>query len=349
MSIIFWVLYYIVPGIYAWKKRTQELAKCVYSLFGTMFAVYLAIWCENMIHKNLGHLITLPAAKLWLTTITSVVIWLIVSVAFRYAVNKLSPAGLAIFDFNEKVCKFLVPMLVFLHYGLICAMLFTIFSVSPAARYVNSVSLNKSLCSGARYRMLWNTFLIDRFSFQEASINARRRAFDRFVPEDPDQVLREIEEAKRKKAEAEAAATAAKLAAQKAAKEKAEAEAKAKAEAEAKEKEERRKKKRRGRITIYQESAPGGPVVAVDQTPEMPKTKPVKKKVKKKKNNPEPAPAPAAAPAEQQTSDSGSMLTQDAKARFDKMPDNRLKKELGKMLFQVQKNQNNATAASQSK
>ena len=351
MYILFWLFYYILPGVAAWKLRSADFAKCVYGFFGTAFAVYLAVWSENMLHKTIDPLIRNTDVKSWLTVISLVLIWFFATIIFHFAVTKLAPDGFELFEFPEHICKFLGPLTVFLHCGLICAMIFTIFSVSPFARHVNIVSLEPSLCSGARYRILWDSFFIDRFSWQEAGINARRRSFDRFVPEKPEQVLKALEEAKRKKAEAEAAARAAELAARKAAHEKALAEAKAREEAEKKERI-LKKKKRLGKIIIYQEQSPGGPVVAVDQTPEATdeEEQPVKKKKKKKKKSRKKthsAEAPDTSVPHQENGEPTGIMTTEAQRRFNNMSDNKLKKQLGKMIFSAQENQKNALSAAQ--
>lgn len=184
-----YLLYYIaLPLFAAWKKRNDALAEAVFSLFGTMLSAYLAVWCEGLVSSSLNSLFQLPGEfKAWLGAATVLLIWVITAVIFKKIIDSLVPEGLHLFVFPEKVEKYLVPAVVFLHTGLIAALLFTAFAVSPATKYLPFVTQNKSLCSATRYRMLWNSFFIDRFSFQPVTVNQRRRAFDRFVPENAEE------------------------------------------------------------------------------------------------------------------------------------------------------------------
>ena len=183
---MYWICYIILPLIAAWKKRSANFAKEFYSLFNTMVSAYLAVWCEPLVRNCIGALV--PQDKLllaWLSAGSMVVIWFIAAVVLYKVVEMLCPEGVEGFLLPEKTVKFLTPAAVFLHTGLIVALLFTILSVSPVKKYAPFVFDDPSLCSAARYRFLWNSFIIDRFSFQSVGVTERRRAFDRFVPADP--------------------------------------------------------------------------------------------------------------------------------------------------------------------
>ena len=113
-----------------------------------------------------------------------------------------------------------------------------------------------------------------------------------------------------------------------------------------------KKKKRLGKIIIYQEQSPGGPVVAVDQTPEATdeEEQPVKKKKKKKKKSRKKthsAEAPDTSVPHQENGEPTGIMTTEAQRRFNNMSDNKLKKQLGKMIFSAQENQKNALSAAQ--
>ena len=196
---MYWLYYIALPLFAAWKKRKDALAEVVFSLFGTMLSAYLAVWCEGLVSSSLTSLFHLNASlKAWLCTGSLLLIWLITAVIFKKITEALVPEGLHFFVFPEKVEKYLVPAVAFLHTGLIAALLFTIFAVSPATKYLPFVTQNKSLCSATRYRMLWNSFFIDRFSFQSVTVNQRRRAFDRFVPENAEEYRKSQISSKRK-------------------------------------------------------------------------------------------------------------------------------------------------------
>lgn len=195
-----YLLYYIaLPLFAAWKKRKDALAEVVFSLFGTMLSAYLAVWCEGLVSSSLGSLFQLPGElKAWLGAGSVLLIWIITAVIFKKIIDALVPEGLHLFSFPEKVEKYLVPAVVFLQTGLIAALLFSAFAISPATKYLPFVTQNKSLCSATRYRILWNSFFIDRFSFQPVTVNQRRRAFDRFVPENAEEYRQSKVSSKRK-------------------------------------------------------------------------------------------------------------------------------------------------------
>ena len=183
---MYWICYIILPGIAAWKKRSANFAKEFYALCGTMLSAYLAVWCEPLVRTSIGSII--PQDKLllsWLAPGSMIVIWFIIEVVFFKLIEMLRPEGVESVMMPEKAVKYLTPAAVFLHAGLIISLIFTILSVSPVKRYAPFVFDDPSLCSAARYRFLWNSFFIDRFSFQSVSVTQRRRAFDRFVPADP--------------------------------------------------------------------------------------------------------------------------------------------------------------------
>lgn len=195
-----YLLYYIaLPLFAAWKKRKDALAEVVFSLFGTMLSAYLAVWCEGLVSSSLGSLFQLPGElKAWLGAGSVLLIWVITAVIFRKIIDALVPEGLHLFSFPEKVEKYLVPAVVFFQTGLIAALLFSAFAISPATKYLPFITQNKSLCSATRYRILWNSFFIDRFSFQPVTVNQRRRAFDRFVPENAEEYRQSKVSSKRK-------------------------------------------------------------------------------------------------------------------------------------------------------
>lgn len=185
-----WIYYYLLPLIVAWKKRSADTAEEVFALYGTMFGTFLAIWLEPLVSESLSTLIPpdFKMLKPWISAISIAAVTLVAVVVFKKVSEKIAPDGLDSFVFPEKITKFLVPCVVFLHTGLVCAMLFTVLSVTPLVKYAPFIFRNESLCSSTRYRMLWNTFLIDRFSMQPSTITLRRRAFDRFVPEKPGEI-----------------------------------------------------------------------------------------------------------------------------------------------------------------
>lgn len=181
---MYYFYYLLLPVFVAWKKRSADMAEVTFALFSTMLGAFLAIWCESLVRSSIaalasGYKVVIP----WLGMATILVIWFITEVIFKKTVEYLLPEGLSGISFPEKITKFLVPLVVFLHTGLICALIFTAVAVSPVRKYVPFIIEESSLCSAARYRMLWNTFFIDRFSFQAVTITQRRRAFDRFIPE----------------------------------------------------------------------------------------------------------------------------------------------------------------------
>jgi hypothetical protein len=197
---MYWFYYIALPLFAAWKKRKDALGEVAFSLFGTMFSAYLAVWCEPLVSSSLNSLFPLgKELKVWLAPGAVLVIWVITAVIFKKIIESLVPEGLHLFSFPEKVEKYLVPVVVFLQTGLIAALLFTAFAVSPAVRYLPFITQDKALCSATRYRILWNSFFIDRFSFQSVTVNQRRRAFDRFVPENPEQYRQSTVSPKRRK------------------------------------------------------------------------------------------------------------------------------------------------------
>lgn len=190
---MYWFCYIILPAIAAWKKRSANLAKEVYALFSTMLSAYLAVWCEPIVRTSVGAF--LPQDKIilaWLSPGAMILIWFITGVVIFKVIQMIRPEGIEGFLFPEKAEKFLTPAAVFLHTGLVIALIFTILSLSPVKKYAPFVFDDPSLCSATRYRVLWNSFFIDRFSFQPAGVTDRRRAFDRFVPEDPSKAAQPV-------------------------------------------------------------------------------------------------------------------------------------------------------------
>jgi hypothetical protein len=195
---MYWICYIILPCIVAWKKRSDNFVKAFYSFFGTMVSAYLAVWCESLVRHSITSLV--PPDKVmvpWLAAGAMAVIWFITAVALCKVLEMIQPEGVEIYSISPKVEKYLTPVTVFFHTGLVIALLFTILSVSPVKRYAPFVFENPSLCSAARYRFLWSSFIIDRFSFQSTSVTERRRAFDRFVPADPSKVSQPVPRKKR--------------------------------------------------------------------------------------------------------------------------------------------------------
>ena len=182
---MFWFYYYILPAAVAWKLRKTGLVDAVFSLYGTMLAAFLAVWCEPWVRTSL--LRVAPPEKAvaaWAAPAALLLVWFITAVVFKRIRESIVQDGAATLIFPEKVEKYLPPCIIFLHTGLICALLFVIVSAMPLAKYTAFVTQDPSMCSATRYRILWNSFFIDRLSFQQAGVNQRRRAFDRFVPED---------------------------------------------------------------------------------------------------------------------------------------------------------------------
>ena len=182
---MFWFCYYVIPAIAAWKWRSKDFVPSVYYLYGTMLASFLAVWCEVPVRRSLHHFLAMvPLLSRWATPIAMLLIWLITFVVWTSVLQRLAPDGLNDFTPPEKISKFLTPVVIFLHGGVACAMVFTVISAMPLESYTSFITKDPALCSGARYRLLWNSFFIDRASFQQAGITMRRRAFDRFVPEE---------------------------------------------------------------------------------------------------------------------------------------------------------------------
>ena len=183
---MYFIYYIVLPLLVAWQKRSANLAEQVFALYTTMLSAFLAIWGVEFVQKCILTLIPDNKSILpWLPSAVILVNWVIVGMLIFKCMEIVLPQGLTSFQFPEKVSKFLTPLVAFLHTGLVCALLFTIVAVSPVSQYADFIFKNDSLCSATRYRMLWNSFLVDRFSFQTATVNQRRRAFDRFVPEFP--------------------------------------------------------------------------------------------------------------------------------------------------------------------
>ena len=183
---MFWIYYYILPAAAAWKWRDKELVPSIYYLYGTMLSAFLAVWCEAPIRGSIVQLLgRLPfLSSRWATPLSMVLIWFIVFAVWVAVLRRIAPDGLNDFTPPEKVSKILTPVVIFLHGGIVCALIFTILSAMPLESYTSPVTKDPALCSGARYRLLWNSFFIDRASFQPAGVTARRQAFDRFVPEE---------------------------------------------------------------------------------------------------------------------------------------------------------------------
>ena len=183
---MFWFYYYVIPAIAAWKWRDKELVSSIYYFYGTMLAAFLAIWCEAPVRRSLHHFLAMipVISSRWATPIAMLLIWLIASVVWISVLQRLAPDGLNDFTPPEKASKLLTPVVIFLHGGVVCALVFTIVSAMPLENYTAFITKDPDLCSGARYRLLWNSFFIDRASFQPAGVTMRRRAFDRFVPEE---------------------------------------------------------------------------------------------------------------------------------------------------------------------
>lgn len=184
---MFWLYYYILPAIAAWKWRDKDLIPSVYYLYGTMLSAFLAVWCEALVRNSLIQLLgRLPfLSSAWACPIAMVLIWFIVFSVWVIAMKRIAPDGIDDFTPPEKVSKFATPVVIFLHGGIVCALVFTIVSAMPLKAYTSFITENPDLCSGARYRLLWNSFFIDRASFQPVSWTARRSSFDRFVPREP--------------------------------------------------------------------------------------------------------------------------------------------------------------------
>ena len=179
-----WICFYLIPLIVAWKKREENLGCEVFSLYKTMLCAFVCFWCAGLVRQSIAGLLpgNTPLHP-WLNSISVILIWLLLAVILEKVTEKLIPKGLDNFIFPGAVSRFLTPLTVFFNTALILAMVFTIFVISPAAKYVPFVSANESLLSSARFRILCNTFFVDRFSWQPYSINQRRRDFDRFIPE----------------------------------------------------------------------------------------------------------------------------------------------------------------------
>jgi hypothetical protein len=181
---VYWFFYIVLPLIAAWKKRSGDLLSECFSLYALMAGVFTAVWCEDIVRRSIAAL--LPREKdaaPWFSAVSMVIICVIAVVVFRKLAEKTVPDDERTFIFPAKTVKFLVPVVVFFRTGLLCAFVFSVLAVTPVVRYLPFVFTDGSLCSGTRYRILWNSFLIDRLSFQKVTVNQRRRAFDRFVPE----------------------------------------------------------------------------------------------------------------------------------------------------------------------
>ena len=187
---MYWLYYIVLPLIAAWKKRSGDLLTECLSLYALMGGVFTAVWCEGIVRRSLTLLLPREnGVTPWISAVSMIIICVIFAVVFHKLAEKIVPDDERLFMFPAKTVKFLVPVAVFFRTGLLCAFVFSVLSVTPLVRYLPFVFTSESLCSGTRYRILWNSFLIDRFSFQKVTVNQRRRAFDRFVPEKSGNVL----------------------------------------------------------------------------------------------------------------------------------------------------------------
>ncbi len=185
-----WIYFYLIPLAAAWKKRTGDPAVEFLALCGTMLSVFLAVWCEGAVSAAIGRVLPGVAGfcRPWISCGALLLIWGIAYFLFNKLLEQVVPQGVENFIFPAKLTKPLTFALVFFNTGLVCALLFTAFAVSPAAHYVPFIAKDDALCASARLRILSNSFFIDRLSWQSASINQRRRAFDRFIPETPGKI-----------------------------------------------------------------------------------------------------------------------------------------------------------------
>ena len=183
---MYWLFYIVLPLIAALKKRSGDVLAEFLALYGTMAGVFLAVWCESIVCGSLSFLLP-KGSKFapWCSGAAMVIICVAVMVLFHGLAEKIVPDDKRGFIFPSRIVRILVPVAVFFRISLLCAFAFSVLSVTPAGNYLPFVFKDASLCSSARYRILWNSFLIDRFSFQDVTVNQRRRAFDRFVPEQP--------------------------------------------------------------------------------------------------------------------------------------------------------------------
>ena len=179
-----WFCFYLLPAAVAWKRRSENPGSEIFILFGTMLSAFLAIWCEGLVSNSISTL--LPGGnpcRPWIRCGSVIIIWIVTTVAFNKVLEQVVPQGVDSFIFPAKLSKPLAFAASFFNAGLILSLVFTALAVSPAAPYVSFITESPALSSSARFRILCNTFFIDRFSLQSVSINQRRRAFDRFIPE----------------------------------------------------------------------------------------------------------------------------------------------------------------------
>ena len=58
-----WIYFYLIPLATAWKKRTNDPASEVFSLYATMISVFIAVWCEALAAPALARLHLLLARR----------------------------------------------------------------------------------------------------------------------------------------------------------------------------------------------------------------------------------------------------------------------------------------------
>ena len=177
------IIFWIVPAIFAYKNRNQNLAKAFYDFYSTLLATFLGIYLIPYLVFSVKNF--LPKNFLffdWLNFASCIFIFILLSLITKKIADKVVPEGFDNFFFEEKITKYITPIIIFIKVSLLLSFLAFAFALTPIRKTVDTIYPEiKDVWTSSTRRLLFNTFVIDRLSWQDTRFPYRVEAVDRLL------------------------------------------------------------------------------------------------------------------------------------------------------------------------
>lgn len=178
-----WIIFWIVPAIFAYKNRNQNLAKAFFDFYSILLASYLSIWLIPYI--TFVAKLFLPKNFLfldWLNAVACLFIFIVIMVITKKLAQKLLPNGFDNFFFEVNIAKYFTFVVVFIKVALLLALFTFVLALTPVRKTIETIYPEiKVVWDSSTKRLLFNTFVIDRLSFQQTKLPFRVEAANRLL------------------------------------------------------------------------------------------------------------------------------------------------------------------------
>jgi hypothetical protein len=178
-----WIIFWIVPAIFAYKNRNQNLAKAFYDFYSTLLVTFLGVYLIPYLVFSVKNF--LPKDFLffdWLNSASCVLIFILLSLITKKLADKILPEGFDNFFFEKSITKYITPIVVFIKVSLLLSFFAFAFALTPIRKTIDTIYPEiKDVWTSSTRRILFNTFVLDRLSWQDTKLPYRVEAVNRLL------------------------------------------------------------------------------------------------------------------------------------------------------------------------